>query len=57
MGERLGERDNGISAQERTELDSLVYQALDLDIEEQRYVTAWGEANPPPVGRGASPSK
>jgi hypothetical protein len=51
LGRALGQRNSGISASERTELDAIVFDALQLSQEERSLVEAWSAANPPPKPR------
>lgn len=50
-GRRLGERNTGISSEERQELDQLVAEALALDKTDQQLVSAWARQHPPPQPR------
>ncbi len=51
LGRELGERNQGISVQERALLDELVSTALKLDKADRQLVSDWAERNPPPQPR------
>lgn len=51
IGARLGRCGNGITPEERTELDQLVAKALGITASTFERLRAWAEANPPPEGR------
>jgi hypothetical protein len=51
LGRALGERNSGISVEERAELDSVVFDALQLTRAERALVEAWSASNPPPKAR------
>jgi hypothetical protein len=51
IGRRLATRNSGIEAEERAELDGLVFDALDFRPDERALVTKWAEANPLPKRR------
>ena len=51
IGRTLAERGNGITSEERAELDTLVAKGLRIEASAFERVRAWGDANPPPEGR------
>jgi hypothetical protein len=51
LGRKLGTRNSGIEADDRAELDRLVFDALDFRPEERALVTTWAGENPPPQRR------
>lgn len=53
IGRRAGGRNSGITAEERAELERVVFDALNLFPEERALVTRWAAENPLPKRRGA----
>jgi hypothetical protein len=51
LGRALGQRNRGISASERAELDAVVFDALQLSRPERALVETWTAATPPPRAR------
>jgi hypothetical protein len=51
IGAKLGRRGNGITPEERTELDLLAANALGISAPMFERLRAWAAANPPPEGR------
>jgi hypothetical protein len=51
LGQLWGERNSGVSPEERRTLDALVFDALHLSVEERAIVEAWASQNPTPRPR------